>query len=107
VKARLSKEMMSGGYIRISPDLAVEVLSPNDLAYEVDQKVEEYFSVGVRLIWVINPEKRTVIVYRPDGTATKLSEKDTLEGEEVLPGFSCSISAFFPDPTKLEALGLA
>src|ERR1700730_11833163 len=75
-KARLSKELMVAGYITIAPDLAVEVLSPNDLAYEVDQKVEEYFSVGVRVIWIINPEKRTVVIYRPNGTATKLTDKD-------------------------------
>lgn len=80
------------GYERISPDLAVEVLSPNDLASEVDVKVEEYLSVGVRLIWIINPISRTVTVIRLDGSLSRLHETEQLDGENVLPGFTCSIA---------------
>jgi len=80
------------GYERIAPDLAVEVLSPNDLASEVDVKVEEYLTVGVRLIWIINPFSRTVTVFRLDGAMSRLHETDQLDGENVLPGFTCSIA---------------
>jgi Uma2 family endonuclease len=97
---------MESGFIKVPPDLAVEVLSPNDLAYEVDRKVAEYFSAGVRLIWIVNPETRSVTIYRPDGTASKLNDRDTLEGEDVLPGFRCPVRDFFPDETKMKALGL-
>jgi Uma2 family endonuclease len=80
------------GYERIAPDLAVEVLSPNDLASEVDVKIEEYQTVGVRLIWVINPISRTVTVFRNNGTVARLHEADQLDGEDVLVGFICSIA---------------
>ena len=105
-KDKLSNDVMESGFIKVAPDLAVEVLSPNDLAYEVDRKVAEYFSAGVRLIWIVNPETRTVTIYRPDGTGSKLNEKDTLEGEVVLPGFHCQVRDFFPDEAKMKALGL-
>jgi Uma2 family endonuclease len=105
-KERLSKDLLAHGYIYIAPDLAVEVLSPNDLAYEVDQKVDEYLSAGVRLIWIVNPEKRTVTIHRPSGTVTKLNDQDVVDGEDVLPGFRCPVHEFFPDDATLTALGL-
>jgi Uma2 family endonuclease len=49
-------EQLPEGHTRIAPDLAAEVMSPNDLAYEVDRKVKEYLAAGVRLVWVINPD---------------------------------------------------
>jgi Uma2 family endonuclease len=53
-------------------------------------------TVGVRLIWVVNPVARTVKIYRADGTITGLREQDVLEGEDVVPGFRCTISELFP-----------
>ncbi len=58
------------GWMTIAPDLAVEVISPNDLAYEVDEKVMEYRGVGIPLIWVVNPLTRTILVHRSDGPIT-------------------------------------
>lgn len=104
VNRNASEELLAAGYMPIAPDLAVEVLSPNDHAYEVDQKVDEYFGAGVRLIWIVNPEKRTVIIHRPDGTVTKLTAKDALDGEDVVPG--CPVHEFFPDDRSLKSLGL-
>jgi Uma2 family endonuclease len=74
----------------------VEVLSPNDIAYEVDAKVREYLAAGVRLVWVINPDGRTVTIHRPQGPGTVLHEQDELAGETVLPGFRCRIADLFP-----------
>lgn len=88
-------EAMSEGHLRIAPDLAVEVLSPNDLAYDVDKKVEEYESADVRLIWVVNPETQTVRVHRADGTVSVFHEGDELDGENVVPGFRCRVSELF------------
>lgn len=86
------------GYPLVAPDLAVEVLSPNDLASEVETKINDYLQAGVRLIWVINPPTRTVSVYRQNGSLTRHYESDELSGEDVLPGFSCKISALFEVP---------
>lgn len=105
-KEKLSKEIIESGFIKVAPDLVVEVLSPNDLAYEVDRKIAEYFDSGVSLIWIVNPETRIVRVYRRDGTASVCNEQSTLDGEEVLPGFRCPVTSCFPDRARLKALGL-
>jgi Uma2 family endonuclease len=89
------------GYVSVYPDLAAEVISPNDLAYDVADKRGEWLAVGVKLLWVIEPEDKTIHVYRPDGTVTLLHEKDTLSGEGVLPGFSLPVAELFR--TALEA----
>jgi Uma2 family endonuclease len=86
------------GHLPIAPDLAVEVLSPNDLAYEVDAKVQDYLSAGVRLVWVVNPLARTVEVHRLRGAGVILRENDELTGEDVLPGFSCRVGDLFLPP---------
>jgi Uma2 family endonuclease len=86
---RLTEEQISRGFVRIAPDLAVEVLSPSDLDYETDFKVEEYLRAGVRLVWVVNPETRTILIYRADGSIQGLREPDELSGEDALPGFRC------------------
>lgn len=83
------------GFLRIAPDLAVEVVSPNDTVYEVDEKVEELLAAGVRLVWVLNPETRIVEVHRLDGTVSKLHVADELSGEDVLPGFTCPVAELF------------
>ena len=88
-------EAMSDGHLRIAPDLAVEVVSPNDLAYEIDEKVDEYEAAGVKLIWIVNPETKAVRVHRDDGTVTVLREKDELDGEHVVPGFRCRVADLF------------
>src|SRR5262249_53669864 len=86
------------GYIDIAPDLAVEVVSPNDLAYELEAKVVEYLDAGVSLVWVIDSEARRVRVHRRDGSVSWLREKDELSGKDVIPGFRCPVSALFPEP---------
>ncbi len=94
---RLPGNRIPKGHIRIVPDLVIEVISPNDLYYEVEAKVREYQTAGVRLIWVVNPDLRTVKVYDSQaGRVFDLSEGDRLTGGEVLPGFSCLVSDLFP-----------
>lgn len=97
-KGRFAKDRIPKGYIRIPPDLAVEVLSPNDLADEAEAKVEEYLDAGVQLVWVISPKAETVTVYRADRSAVKLHDADELSGENVLPGFRCKVSDLFVVP---------
>jgi Uma2 family endonuclease len=97
---RLPADQMPEGYVYVAPDLIAEVISPHDLAYEVDRKVDEYLGVGVRLIWVVNPAQRTVRVHRLDGSANLLHEHDNLDGEDILPGFRCRVGELFPAPPK-------
>jgi Uma2 family endonuclease len=93
---RLPANASMEGYLTIAPELAVEVISPHDLASEIDQKVVEYLGAGVLLIWVISPAVRTVRVHRADGTLSWLQEDDEISGEDILPGFRCRVGAIFP-----------
>ena len=95
---RLPAEEDREGHCRIAPDLVVEVISPNDLYYGVEDKVEEYLAAGVRLVWVVNPPTRTVRVHRIDGTQGYLREADELSGEDVVPGFRCRVGTLFATP---------
>ena len=95
---RLPEERVPDGHIRIAPDLAVEVISPNDLDYETDRKVEDYLQAGTRLVWVVNPEVRTVLVYRGDGSIAGTREPGELDGEDVIPGFRCRVFDLFVTP---------
>jgi Uma2 family endonuclease len=83
------------GYFLIPPDLAVEVLSPDDRRKDVRTKIKEYLFYSVPLVWLVDPETRTVIVYRGTMRGTELDEADTLEGGDVLPGFSCKVADLF------------
>lgn len=82
-------------YIRVPPDLAVEVLSPSNERGEVDDKIEEYLALGVPLVWIVDPQRRKVTVYREPLEGKVLHEKATITGEDVLPGFSCPVADFF------------
>jgi Uma2 family endonuclease len=95
---RLPGGMLPKGWIRIRPDLAVEVVSPNDLAEELDEKLADYEKVGVPLIWVIHLGSRTAMVYRGAGTVSRLHEDDELSGEDVIPGFRCRVRDILPTP---------
>ncbi len=91
-QGRLPNDEIPDGYIRLAPDLALEVVSPNDEAYEVEEKIEEYLQAGVRLIWVVYPSTKRVMVFRADGTVSRLKETDSISGEAVLPGFNCALA---------------
>jgi Uma2 family endonuclease len=84
------------GYIDIAPDMLVEVLSPSNTAKQIRAKLKEYFAKGVRLVWVISPEDRTLTIYRTPDEGRLLHETATLTGEEVLPGFQCRVSDLLP-----------
>jgi Uma2 family endonuclease len=83
------------GFGNFVPDLAVEILSPNDSLKEVGQKIGEFLECGVTVVWLVDPERETVTVYRSLSQTEQLSSKDVIT-TECLPGFSCAVSRFFP-----------
>jgi Uma2 family endonuclease len=93
---RLPAGQIGAGWVTMAPDLAVEVISPNDSAQELDAKVEQLLEAGTRLLWVVNPTLRTVRVYRADRSVALLRSGEVLDGEDVLPGFRCEVKALFP-----------
>ena len=84
-----------GGWIRGSPDIAVEVLSPSDTSSGIQQKVLDYLEAGGARVWVVDPQADTVTVYRADGSAALLRGTDTLRDEALLPGFALPLSQLF------------
>ena len=88
---RLPLDAELDGYCPVPPDLVVEIVSPSDSEREVDDKATMWLSFGVRMALVINSETRTIRVRRPDLPTAILTIDDTLDGGEVLPGFSCPV----------------
>ncbi len=85
-------------YGEVPPLLAVEVLSPSDRVNRVLRKITDYLTHGVRLVWLIDPEDRTVTVWAP-GQAPHLLKPDAeLTGESLLPGFRCRVADLFVIP---------
>ena len=78
-----------------APDLAVEVLSPTDVRSEIDERIDEYLRSGVRLVWFVNPFERRVTVHRPGKRPLVLEEHDSVDGGDVLPGFSYPLARLF------------
>jgi Uma2 family endonuclease len=89
-------QMPEDEYTNIPPDLAVEVVSPDDTHSKLNHKVLQYIKCGVRMIWVVDPQLRIVTVYRSLSKSQVLENGDTLSGEDVLPGFACAVSELFP-----------
>jgi len=83
------------GFFRGAPDLSVEILSPSNTVNAMKKKALDYFENGSRLVWIVDPEDRTITVLRPNGTETTIT--DTLTGEDVIPGFSLTLSELFED----------
>jgi Uma2 family endonuclease len=83
------------GYFRGAPDLAVEVVSPHDRFSEVRAKVREYLAAGTAMVVVVDPEDRTVSVYRPGRDPLDLTESGVIDGEDVLPGWRMPVRDIF------------
>lgn len=95
---RLREIGVPSGYWPGAPDLAVEVISPDDLYLDVDDKVAEWLEHGTRLLLVVNPQRRAVAVHRPGQAAHILGEDDVLDGEDVVPGWSLRVGDLFDQP---------
>jgi Uma2 family endonuclease len=92
-KERATGEMHEG-YFVYAPDLAVEVISPTDRDKKIRQKVASYLNAGVT-VWLVDPKEKTVEIYAPQKPFIELSESDTLDGGDVLPGFTLEVKKLF------------
>ena len=92
---RLPAGPLPRGFWSGPPDLAVEVLSPDDRPSDIRTKVAEYLERGVPLVVVIDPDERTVNVHRPSASAVNLGLADVLDLDDVVPGFRCAVRDIF------------
>lgn len=83
------------GFFPGSPDLAVEVLSPTDTMSEVQAKVQDWLDAGTKQVWVADPDKRTVVIYRPQRVMEVFTSGDELRVDDLLPGFTLQVADVF------------
>ena len=96
IRAERARPIRRSQPFRGAPDLAVEILSPDDRPDRVADKVAFYLLHGVHLVWLIDPETRTVTVLSASGRSSRLAEGDMLDGDVVLPGFTVSVRELLP-----------
>jgi Uma2 family endonuclease len=96
----LEKHGYPQGFFPTAPDIAVEVVSPNNTSEEMMEKVNLYLQNGSQLVWVIYPQTKVITVYRQSNIVSLLRENDTLEGEDVLPNFKLEVSKLFANLPK-------
>jgi Uma2 family endonuclease len=93
--ATLPADQVPVVFSNVAPDLVAEVVSPSNSRKDIATKVREYFKLGAKMIWVVDPEERTATVYRKPGDGRVLWDDATITGEDVLPGFTCPVAEFF------------
>jgi Uma2 family endonuclease len=84
------------GHVPIAPDIAIEVISPNDKMYAFEEKFVDYRKAGIKLVWEVNPKFRFIRVHYLERAPERLEETDILAGAPVLPGFSIPVRELFP-----------
>jgi len=94
-QSRIPDAGLPDGFWPGPPDLAVEINSPGDRRSEIQDKVDDYLALGVRMVWVVDPKRETVTVHVPGTPPATLSGEDALEGRDVVPGFSCTAGRIF------------
>lgn len=94
---RVPANIAASGFIPAAPDLAVEVLSPSDRYSQVSRKIRDYFAAGTRLVWVVDPDDRVTMVHHPDRPVEIIGPEGTLDGGEILPGFTLSLAELWAE----------
>ena len=97
---RLPLEVAVPGYADVVPNLVVEVQSPNDGRWQLHDKAHMWLYYGAEVVWVVQPEHRSVEIYSSGRAAVRLSGTDSLTGGDVLPGFHCSMADIFGAPAE-------
>jgi Uma2 family endonuclease len=94
-KRNIPEQEPKDGFWPGAPDLAVEVLSPGDRTGEVDEKIDAWLAAGCAAVWIVNPKLKTITVYRSHTDVQVRAAGDTLHGDPVVSGFSCSVDELF------------
>ena len=94
--ARLNRAELHGMLYDGAPDLAIEILSPGNSAAYMARKVAEYLAAGSKAVWVIDLARRTLTVHIPDAAPQTLTERDSIDGGDYLPGFACAVADLLP-----------
>ena len=94
--ARLAQPDLAGMLYDGAPDLAVEILSDSNTPAEISQKIEEYLNAGGRAVWVIDIDARTLTVHAAEAPPVVLTDADTVDGADYLPGFACAVADMLP-----------
>jgi Uma2 family endonuclease len=92
---RLAPDAIPDQFIPGAPDLAVEIVSPSSRWYEVEEKISDYFAGGARTVWVVDPAVRRAVVRYPDRPPRVVMDRDSLDGEDVVPGFTLAVAELF------------
>ena len=92
---KLPLDVRVKGYLEVIPDLVTEIISPSDRPAQIHDKTRMWLSYGVRIVWEVYPERREVWVHRLGHPYTVLGEDDTLDGDDVIPGFSIPVRDIF------------
>ena len=95
-----AREIPDVAIIGVAPELAVEVISPGNTAAEMERKRRELFGAGTRLMWIMNPRRRTVEVWTDAETCRTLSEDEPFDGGDLLPGFSLTVREWIEDAKR-------
>lgn len=93
--ARIPPEGDPVGIWTIAPDLAVEIISPNDLIEEVEAKIHSYFAADVQQVWLVSPQFQTVTIFDAPTKSTILQAGEELTSPALLPGFRCPVAVLF------------
>ena len=94
--ARLNQPELAGMLYDGAPDLAVEILSESNTTAEITQKIDEYLDAGGLAVWVIDIDARTLTVHTPNAPPLTLTDADTIDGADYLPGFACPVADLLP-----------
>ena len=101
---RIPGDMLPIGTLPLAPDLAVEVVEPSDLAYDIQRTAEVYMDAGVGSLWLVYPETRQLRIHRSDRTIIGLNEEDRLMDDPTVPEFQCQVCDFFSLPLPDETM---
>jgi Uma2 family endonuclease len=94
-KSRID-EIPARGYLELAPDLVIETRSPGDTSTEFALKISRWLQAGARLVWAVDPRGRTVTVHRTGQMPRILTRNESLDGDDVLPGFAYALERLFP-----------
>ncbi len=95
ISNRRMSRVKSTGYLDVAPELVVEIISPGDRWCDIVDKLDEYFSIGVQNVWLVDPRHKQVFVYTSPTEATRFSGEQTITGGDVLPGFETRVLELF------------